>query len=685
MIRTALVVRGARVCCWLLVAALLVPLLQVRAVRAELSAPSANDRYVTRAVTMLLGREHLTRHQLDDEISERCLTTFLKALDPMKLYFNQSDIDAFERSRKDLDDRVRKGDVAFAYDVYKQYLARVDQRVNMVNDLLKQPHDFTVQEEMIADPDAASYAKDDAEAREMWRKRIKYELLTLKLENKTGQEAIDKLTRRYQSFARRMHQTSADELLETYLTALTTSYDPHTTYMSASSLEDFEIQMRLQLDGIGAALQSEDGYTTISKIIPGGAADKEGTLKAKDRVIGVGQGLEGEIVDVVDMKLKDVVALIRGKRDTVVRLQVIPDGGTEAKIVTITRASIELKDSEAQSAIFEEGRKANGEPYRIGVIDLPSFYMDMDGAREKKNDFKSTTRDVKKILEKFNAENVDAVVVDLRRNGGGALPEAINLTGLFVDTGPIVQVKGPVGDPQHYDDLEAGADWNGPLVVLISKFSASASEIFAGAIQDYGRGLIVGDRSTHGKGTVQSLLDLGQQLLPGQNAPNLGALKLTMQQFYRPNGDSTQNRGVVSDVELPSITTHLDVGEADLDHALAFDKVEPAQYENTHHVDPTVLDQIRNRSKQRCELSPDFVKVMENIARYQERKQRKTVSLNEQAFMADRGELDKQEEEKKTEELLNPSSQTIQRDFYMDEALRVTLDYLQLQNIAKAR
>jgi carboxyl-terminal processing protease len=671
---------------WAPLAILLVGVgLIVQGVRADLTAPGANDRYVTRAVTMLMGREHLTRHDLDDEISSRAMTAFLKALDPMKMYFNQSDIDVFEKSRHLLDDRTKKGDVGFAYEVYDVYLKRVDERARMVTEILAEPQDFTIQEEMVSDAKATKYAADEAAARDLWRKRIKYELLVLKLEGKEGQEAIDKLTRRYQSLAKRMHQTSSDELLEMYLTSITTAYDPHTTYMSASTLKDFEIQMRLQLDGIGAALQSEDGYTTVSKIIPGGAADKEGSLKAKDRVIGVGQGVDGEIVDVVDMKLKDVVDKIRGKRDTVVRLQVIPDGATESKIITITRASIELTDSEAQSKIFEEGRKSNGQPYRIGVIDLPSFYMDMDGAREKKSDYKSTTRDVKKILERFNEERVDAVVVDLRRNGGGALPEAINLTGLFIDTGPIVQVKGVGGKPQHYDDLDPGVSWDGPLVVLISKFSASASEIFAGAIQDYGRGLIVGDYSTHGKGTVQSLLDLGQQLLPGQNSPQLGALKLTMQQFYRPNGDSTQNRGVVSDVELPSITTHLDVSEADLDHALAFDKVEPARYKKVNQVDPTVLEQIRNRSKQRCEQSEEFAKVLEDIKRYQERKSRKAVSLHEETFMSDRGEADKKDEEKRTEELLNPSSDPIKRDYYMDEALRVTLDYLQLQNIAQAR
>ena len=381
-------------------------------------------------------------------------------------------------------------------------------------------------------------------------------------------EAIKKLTKRYESIRKSWQQTDNDELLERYLSAMTTSFDPHSSYMAPSTLDNFNIQMRLELDGIGASLRAVDGYTVVQNIIPGGAADKNGGLKPEDKIVGVGEGASGPIEDIVDLKLNDVVKKIRGKRGTMVRLQVDPADNSGRKIVSITRDRIELKDSEARSEIIERGKKADGTPYHVGVIQLPSFYMDMDGARLNLPDYKSTTRDVRRLLEEFKAKNVDEVVVDLRWNGGGSLTEAVNMTGLFIGNGPVVQVKGSDGRAQPYKPpADEGFVWQGPLVVIINKFSASASEIFAGAIQDYGRGIVIGDHSTHGKGTVQQLFDLGNALFRIRDVPNMGALKLTIQQFYRPGGDSTQNRGVVSDVELPSLTTQLDVGEKDLDYA----------------------------------------------------------------------------------------------------------------------
>lgn len=655
---------------------------------AELQ-PARNDAYVAKAVSALLPSEHLSKHALNDDIAERALKTYLKTLDPMKVYFNQSDVDSFRQRVKDLDDQVLKGDITFAYDVFNTFLKRVDERLQIVEQVLAMNHDFTVDEEMVTDADLATYAKNGAEAFDIWRKRIKYDLLLQKTDKVEGQEAKDKLKRRYTNFARRMKQFSSDDVLEYYLTSFTTAYDPHTTYMSPSSLENFEIQMRLELDGIGAKLQDVDGYTVVKEIVPGGAAAKDARLKPEDKVLAVGQGESGEMTDVVDMRLSDVVDLIRGKRDTVVRLKVLPATGGEPVVYNITRARIELKDSEARSEIIEAGTKNNGQSFKIGFIDLPSFYMDMEGARKRQENFKSTTRDVKKILETFQTKGVDAVVLDLRKNGGGSLTEAINLTGLFIDQGPIVQVKDADGNVQHYDDLEAGTSWDGPLVVLISKFSASASEIFAGAIQDYNRGLIVGDHTTHGKGTVQSLLDLGRQLfrgLGGLGTPKLGALKLTMQQFYRPNGDSTQNRGVLSDIELPSITTHLDVAESDLDYAMKFDKVPSVEYKRVNYLQPAVVDQLRRRSMERRANSTDFQKVDKDIQRYLAQKKRKTVTLNEAKFMADRAELDaRKEEEKKFDELNNSSLEVVKKDYYFNEAVSITLDFLQLAPVARAR
>lgn len=646
---------------------------------ADLEAPQASDRRVTLAVVSLLKREHLSKHELDDEISERFFKKFIESLDPMKLYFTQDDIDTLGKQHQDLDDKIRVGDVSFAYEVYNVFLKRVDERLATINELLEGEFDFTTDEHLITDRDELSFPKNAAEAKDRWRKRLKYDMLVQKADDKTPEESVEKLKRRYSSFAKRMRQTDGEELLEMYLTAMTTSYDPHTTYMSPATLENFEISMRLQLEGIGAALQYEDGQTVVSKIIVGGAADKDSRLKPRDKIIGVAQGDSDEFVDTVDMKLGDVVKMIRGKGGTVVRLKVLPEAGLEPKIYDITRAKVELTDEEARSEIIENGVKADGSAFKLGVIDLPSFYMDMEGARRGTPNFKSTTRDVKKILADFKAKNVDAVILDLRRNGGGSLTEAINLTGLFIDHGPIVQVKDPDGKVQHYDDQDRGTSWDGPLVVLTSKFSASASEIFAGAIQDYRRGLIVGDHATHGKGTVQSLLSLGQQLFRIPNAPELGALKITMQQFYRPSGDSTQSRGVLADLELPSLTTHLDVGESDLDFAVEFDRVNPVPYRTVDMVDEAMVKSLAELSTARLQSSEDFKKVQERINRYRAQKAKKRVALNEKKFLAERKELNSEEEEEKEIENLNdPERPIVKQDFYFKETMAITVDYARM-------
>lgn len=650
---------------------------------AELAQPRPADRQVSRAVTNLMKREHLTKHALDDEISQRALGLFLKTLDSRKLYFTAADVAEFDQNKNDLDDMVNNGDISFAYKVFNRLLKRIDERIVKVDEALKAEFSFEEDENLSTDWDKIPYAKTDAELDDRWRKMLKYEMLVLKTakddkkEKKKDEDPRQRLSRRYHSFAQRMHQTDADELLEMFLTAITSSYDPHTTYMSPKSLENFRILMSLNLDGIGAQLKFDDGYTVIDKIVPGGAAAKQGQLAVQDRVVQVGQGDDGKMEDVVAMKLDDVVNKIRGKAGTVVRLGVIPAGGGDIKVVKITRARIELKDSEARGVIFEEGKKQNGDPFKVGVIDLPSFYMDMEAARNG-GDFKSTTVDVKKILVDFNAKGVDALILDLRKNGGGSLTEAINLTGLFIEDGPVVQVKDPDGRVQHYDDPDRGITWKGPLVVLTSKFSASASEILAGAIQDYHRGLIIGDSSSHGKGTVQSLLDLGPQMFRISNPPNLGALKLTMQQFYRPNGDSTQRRGVLADVVLPSITDHMDVSEGDLDHALAFDKVQSAQFNPFADTSPDIVSKLRDSSQKRMAQSPDFTKLQKKIERYTEQKQQKQIPLSEKKFLARRAELDAEKEEDEHLEDNANEKEVVKRDFYFNEALEVTLDYLRL-------
>jgi len=649
------------------------------AVTARPTQPSAADRQITLAVATWMQRQHLTGHRLDDTISQRCLDTFIKELDPLKLFFYQSDIDDFKRNRDRLDDLFNNGDIRFAYDVFARFLSRVDERIAIAQAELAKPHDFTIDEEMIRDPEAATFPRTPEEATERWRQRVKFDLMKELADDVAMDEAVKKLQKRYESIRKSWQQTDNDELLERYLSAMTTGFDPHSSYMAPSTLDNFNITMKLELDGIGASLRSMDGYTVVQNIIPGGAADKAGALKPEDKIVGVGEGAAGPIEDIVDMKLNDVVKKIRGKRGTVVRLEIDPADNSGRKTIAITRDRIELKDSEARSEVIERGKKTDGTPYKLGVIQLPSFYMDMDGARLGLADFKSTTRDVRRLLEEFKTKNVDAVMIDLRWNGGGSLTEAVNMTGLFIDNGPVVQVKGPDGRTQPYKDPEAGLVWEGPLVVIINKFSASASEIFAGAIQDYRRGIVIGDKATHGKGTVQQLFDLGTALFRIREMPNMGALKLTIQQFYRPGGDSTQNRGVVSDVELPSLTTQLDVGESDLDYALKFNRVDPLPHDVYHMVDAPLVQGLRQRSQQRVAQSEYFTVANRQIARYVEQKDRKTVTLNKEKFLKERAELDaEKKQEEMFDDMTNPTRPVYEMDGYGQEALDIVVDYLDL-------
>ena len=673
----------------------------------DMTAARPADRQIIMGVAKIMRDQHLSKHKLDDEISKRAFETFLKSFDPMKTYFLQTDIDSFVESRDKIDDFALKGDMNFAIKVFKTFVKRLDERVVMAHEEIDREHDFTVDEQIPIDRDVVQYPKDDVEARDRIRRTIKYSLLVERekmrlmkdkpADEKTRQEQIardgdpnedprERLHRRYRNMAKRWHQLDADELLETYVTSLTTSFDPHTTFMSAKTLDNFRILMGLHLEGIGAQLMSDDGYTKLTSIVPGGAADKDGRLKTGDRIISVGQGEDGAMADVMDMKLDDVVSQIRGNAGTVVRLGVMPASGGEMQIVNIVRAKINLEDSAARSEIVTQGAKADGSPLRFGYIDLPSFYLDMEAARENEDGFRSTTRDLRNILTNFRNEKVDAVVLDLSRNGGGSLTEAINATGLFIDRGPVVQVKDPSGQVQVYQDEEKGVAWGGPLVVLTSKESASASEIFAGAIQDYKRGIVVGDPTTHGKGTVQSLLDLGQYFVGVEG--KMGALKLTIQQFYLPDGKSTQREGVLSDVVLPALTASFDNGEADLDYALPNDQVKRATHNDYKMVNSTILDQLRTKSAERVKASASFDKLMRRIELFRQQKDEDFASLNIEKFQKRREEIDaEQEEEANILDQQLPKKEVFRKDYYHEEVLNVARDYIEAMaslNLAQA-
>lgn len=688
----------------------------------DITEQSNTDRIISRTVSKVVAKlmqsDHLSSRKLDDTISQRAFDMFIKNLDPTKSYFMQSDIDEFAKWRTELDDQMIAGDFSAAFEVFSRFLYRVDERTDMAIEFIDADHDYTLDEEMLTDPESMTFAKDEAEARESWRKRIKYSLLVLRgddteEESKSDQatdepdddakpkvakkveDPKERLRKRYRSFARRMHQIDAEDIVERYITAVTTSFDPHTSYLSKGTFENFLIQMGLELEGIGATLSiMDDGYTVIKNIVPGGAAATQGGLKVEDKIVAVGQGNEdgsqaydklisehgSDFVECTGMKLDDVVGMIRGKAGTVVRLSVMSENDSELHTVKIVREKIKLEDSAAHGAIFEEGTKANGEPNKIGVIELPSFYANMGGGGPGG---RSTTTDVRRILNDFSDKGVDAVVLDLRMNGGGSLREAIDCTGLFIDLGPVVQVKDPYGNIEKLNDEDSGMAWEKPVVVLTSKFSASASEILAGAIQDYKRGLVIGDTTTHGKGTVQSLVNLSQIMFRTKNPPNdFGALKITTQQFYRPNGDSTQKRGVVSDLVLPSITDKMEnIGEADLDYPVEFDRVPEASFRKYKFNRAEITNELKSRSRSRIESSEEFQKEQKKIDKYVELKNRKTVSLNEAKFLARRKELNADKEEQKTiEEQMIPDKE-IERNFYLDEVLRITSDYMDMLNV----
>lgn len=651
----------------------------------QLSSNAAGDQETAKLVSKMISKYHISQKPLDDRISAMLINRFLKELDPQKLYFLKSDIDERNQFRDHLDDYLNAGNVDFAYQLFALYLKRMDERFAVVHKLIDAPHDFTIDETMAINGDEIPWAADVKEINERWRKRIKYDLLSLRLDKTVGDDAKKRLHKRYDSLKRYWHDTEDNEVLEMFLSSLAHCFDPHSSYMSPQTVEDFQIQMRLSLDGIGAALRSEDGMTVVAQIVTGGAAEKDGRLKVGDKIVAVGQA-EGDWQDVIEMKLNRVVRLIRGQRGTKVRLRVVKEGGETVEYM-LTRQMIELKASEVKGEIIPLDDRIPGLKGRVGVINIPSFYRDFSGAQEGKDDFKSTARDVSRVLREFREQGgVDGVIVDLRMNGGGALSEAIEVSGLFIDRGPVVQVKEQNGRIKSHDDEEQGVEYSGPLVVLCNRLSASASEIFAAAIKDYGRGIVVGDTTTHGKGTVQNVMPVnGQMFRVLGGGKDRGSLKLTINQFYRVNGDSTQNRGVESDVVLPSLIDHMDLGESFLENALAFDHVAPARHAEYDMANAEVIGALKEASKKRVAADPKFQVRERDIERYLSRKNRKVVSLNEETLRREREEdkaareLEKEEEDRETK----TDQPVYGKTEYDNEVLHIASDYVSLLKAAR--
>ncbi len=660
----------------------LVPLMALIAmvVGAQSPEPRPLDEDTARVIVSLVEQGHMAKPKIDDETAKKWCKNFLKDLDPQKYYFEKPDVDEFLAQATSLDDKIKDGNLDFAKLVFSRFLKRSDERLKTVMELLNEKPDFTVDESIVDDPDQLDYATDAKDARERWRKRIKLDLLQLRVDKVDDKEAVDKLKIRYRDRNRLFHQFDMSELLEIYLSSLTRTFDPHSSYLSGKTWEDTIGQtLHLSLEGIGASLQSENGYAVVKEIVPGMAADKDGRLQPEDKIVGI-QKDNGEEIDLVEKKLSDVVRFIRGPRGTKVRLIVQPAGSKDRKIYELTRQKIELVDQHAKGQIIET-KADNGKALKIGVIALPAFYGDTAAVLNQDPDAVSATEDCRKLIEGFKQKGVDAVMLDLRGNGGGLLEEARTLSGLFINRGPIVQVKDATG-VKHIDDNDNGAAWTGPLVVLIDHLSASASEIFAGVIKDYSRGLIIGDSSTFGKGTVQSIVPINERLR-GDDIPQLGALKLTIQQFYRVNGESTQVKGVAPDIHIPSIRDQLDLGEGKMDNAMKFDKVNELRHDSFGRVNPALVHDLEVRSLDRRKANPKFQKQEERIAKFAERKARHSISLNEAKFRAEYvpdEDLTKDEEKPKTKEKRKRHAEhpAWESDFYNDEVVRIVADYLSL-------
>ena len=651
----------------------------------QASTTTAADQDTAKYVSSMISKFHISQKPLDDRISAMLVQRFVKEIDPQKLYFVKPDIDGFAKYRDHLDDYLKQGKADFGYEVFALYLKRLDERLAVAHKLIDAPHDFALDESMVIDGDQLAWSADAAEANERWRKRVKYDLLTLQLDKVSAEDGRKRLHKRYDTVKRSAHDMEDNEVLEMYLSSMAHCFDPHSSYMSKQSVEDFEIQMRLSLQGIGAALQAEDGVTVVKQIVAGGAAEKDGRLKVGDKITAVGQE-EGDFQEILEMKLNKVVRLIRGDGGTKVRLRVLKETG-ETVVYELTRQTIALTSQEVKGEIIQTGERVPGTKGRVGVINIPSFYRDFGGAQQGKDDFKSTARDVLKVLNDFRTQGgVDAIVVDLRMNGGGALSEAIEVSGLFIDRGPVVQVKEQNGRIKSHDDEEPGVEYSGPLLVLCNRLSASASEIFAAAIKDYGRGIVIGDVTTHGKGTVQNVMPVSSQMFRMLNgSKDRGSVKLTINQFYRVNGDSTQNRGVESDVVLPSLIDHMDLGESFLENALAFDHIAPAKFAAYGYNTPQVVAALKEASQKRVAVDPKFQQVAKDIERYLARKNRKTVSLNEEAMKRERDddkaakEVDKEEEENETKS----DKPVFAKTEYNNEVLQIALDYSSQLKAAK--
>lgn len=588
--------------------------------------PQAEHRRATRLITHVIANYHYKNATLDDDLARVVLERYIEALDPGRSYFLQADIDEFQKHAARVDDYLRSSSLNPLFEMFVRFRERVRERTEFAIKALDGDFDFTTDESIDFDREEAAWPKDVAELDELWRKRVKNDVLSLYLAGQKIADTKETLKKRYSGLFRRTAQLNGEDVFQTLINAYTTAIDPHTAYFSPRTSENFKIRMSLSLEGIGAVLQSENEMTLVREVVKGGPADVGGKLHADDRIVGIAQGESGPLIDVVGWRLDDVVDLIRGPKGSLVRLQVLPKGaglGGETMMVSITRNTIQLDEQAAKGSVIEEP-SVSGTTH-IGVINVPTFYMDFEARSKGDENYRSTTRDVRRIIKDLQKQNISGLVIDLRANGGGSLSEATELTGLFIDQGPVVQVRDSKGRVQVERDVDTGVAYKGPLLVLVDRNSASASEIFAGAIQDYQRGVVVGE-PTFGKGTVQNLVDLNRfdQSMKGK----LGQLKATIAQFFRVNGGSTQFRGVIPDIVFPTVLSEDDHGERSLENALPWTEIEPARY-STLSLSKERLDSVRHVHQQRIENDDAFNAIIAIEKAVALARDTKRLSLNE--------------------------------------------------------
>ncbi|MBK7377481.1 MAG: carboxy terminal-processing peptidase [Ignavibacteriales bacterium] len=597
-------------------------------------------------INTILSRYHYNKFQLGDSLSSVIFDRYIKSLDPSRSYFLKSDIDEFEAFRYKIDDFLKLGELNPGFTIFNRFKDRLNERIDFVQNILNDEFDFTKDEYYQIDREDADWLNSSNDANEIWRLRVKNDALNLKIAGKEWSAVKETLKKRYESYRKAVIQYNSEDVFQLYMNAYTEALDPHTNYFSPMTSENFNIDMSLSVEGIGAQLQNEDEYVKIAEIIPGGPAAKSGLLLADDKIVGVAQGSDGEMIDIIGWRVNDAVKLIRGEKGTTVRLSILSaSDGVNAlpKEITLVREKVKLEEQAAKKSMLELLK--DGKPYRIGVITIPKFYSDFEAQQRGEKDYKSTTRDVKKILAELKEEKVDGVIIDLRNDGGGSLNEAIDLTGLFIKDGPVVQVKNSDGTIEVGEDPDPNIIYDGPLAVIVNRFSASASEIFAGAIQDYGRGLILGEQ-TYGKGTVQNLIDLNR-LMPGSK-DKLGQVKLTIGKYYRITGGSTQNLGVIPDILFPSAFDAHEFGESSEPSALPWDQIKSSQYQMFGDLKMN-LSKLKSLHEERIKTDPEFDFLLEDIQLYKDSKSKRLISLNEKIRQQEKEESDERSFQRENE------------------------------------